>query len=115
MLQMAGNISTKQCLYKTTPFSVIGQWVVIAIAMLVISLLANSLIYPVLAPWGLGWVVFLGVAGAGGLGIVRVVTTLINSRTSQALEANLNEIKTFLNFNKTVGDITHEHIKEKTS
>ncbi len=97
-LRIAGNIRAKQAPIKTTPKRIIAQWVVLGVLTLLLAPFMEYL-HPFLAAYGLGWVLFLAMAGVGALGIFLVVVTLVNNRSNQAYEANLNEIWTLLKFN----------------
>ena len=66
---------------------------------LLLAPLVEYCLHGFLAGYGLGWVLFVGMAGVGALGVFLTVVTIVNGRTGQAYEANLNEIRTLLMFN----------------
>lgn len=98
-LKIAESISAKQAFVKTTAIRVITQWVLLGLATFLWTLLANYLLYPLLACHGLGLLVMMGVAGAGAGAVFLVILMMSNAMTSLSLEANLSEIRTLLKFN----------------
>lgn len=69
-----------------------------ACGIFLLSVVASHYLYPALAVCGLGWLGMLTMATMGGLGVYRVIVTVVNAKTKLALEANLNEIRTLLKF-----------------
>ena len=101
-LQIADNIRAKQSSVKSTPKRIISLWVIIFAFLLLLSPIIDYSLHQFFSPYGLGWLLFAGMAGLGGLGGFVVVVTLANARTYHALEANLSDIRTLLKFNTII-------------
>ena len=98
-LRIADNIRAKQALIKTTPKRVIAQWILVGVITVLLAPLVEYCLHGFLAAYGLGWLLFVGMAVVGALGVFLAVVTVVNGQSAQAYEANLNEIRTLLMFN----------------
>ena len=97
-LHLADNIRAKQAPVRTTPKCIITWWILVGVITVLLAPFVEYCLHGFLAAYGLGWVLFMGMAGVGALGILLVVMTVADARTNLALEANLTEIQTLLKF-----------------
>lgn len=103
MLQMAGDLRSKQSFYKITPLVAISQWVGVVISILLLSFLMHAYIHNLLASHGVGCISFMIMGTFGAIGMTLVVHTIVTRGNYLALEANLAELKTVLRVIGNVG------------
>ena len=104
--QMEKTLRSKQPMKKSIA-AALASYMAIASLVLLLSFIMSSLAYPRLAPYGLGWTSYLCVAAAAALGMWFVIYTMVKGGIRMALESNLAEINTTLNYLQATSEIKH--------